>query len=62
MTLEHAEAEPSGTPTPYADRALIARSLLGHRLPSQHLCDLVIAAMQGADWQQIAEMDAAVRR
>lgn len=51
-------SEPISSP---AERIATIRSLIGHRKPSQHLLDLILAAVQGAGWQQIAEMDAAVR-
>lgn len=58
----HPSATSSGTPTPSPqERCGIARSLLGHRVPSEHLCRLVTAAVQGATWDEIYALDAAER-
>jgi hypothetical protein len=45
----------------WEERCATAKSLLGHRIPSAHLCTLVIAAMQGASLTALAELDAGQR-
>lgn len=61
-TIASSPKPPSGDPTPINERISIIRSLVGHRRPSQHLCELIKLAADGADWSVIAEADAEARR
>ena len=58
-------SEPIRLPEPSMSveaRVATIRSLIGHRKPSQHLLDLIALACAGGTWDDIAELDAAVRR
>lgn len=61
MSIAPQVCPPSTDPTltTFAERRAIALSLLNHRPASGLLCELVIAAMQGASLLALVEMETA---